>query len=901
MPKHLLFTVCLLISSSCFAQYMSISGSVQDTVTKKPLPNSVAMLVRLKDSVLVNFTRSNEKGDFVFSDVKIDTLELIISNPLFGDQSFYIVGSQVNKTFNLGTIILPPKNKDLKEVIIYAFKDPVYYKGDTLVYSVDSFKVKPNATVEDLLKKLPGIKVDQSGKITSQGKAVDQVLVDGDEFFGTDPTVATRNLGANTVESVQVYEKKDENSTNGENLQIMNLKLKDDAKKGYFGKASAASDFQKFYEGEVFANKFKGSQKISVFGLMANTPKTSVGYGDIYKYGLNNEGPTFDENGMSPYIQDPAGIPKSIKSGIYYNDKLGKKTKLNLNYTYGSKKLDARSTARSQYFLSDSSYTTNAESHDIQNNESHAINMKLIQTLDSLTELEFEPKLKLNKNTTSNETITSFFTNKDSLTHQAAVSNSSDIGGYDLNTFIRLTRKFKKKDRKFRMNYNYILNGSQSDGILKSLNTGTDTLKDINQKKDNDANNQTHNALVSYTEPITKKIKLQVEYNVNYNLSKQSKITKDFQNGDYSLTNPLFTNNFENKRTFQSVGGMFMYETKKQGLYTGARARSISFINTNLINNDKFKYSVNTILPYLYYHWNIGQGARFNFRYMTLSNQPTINQLQPVPDNTNPIQVKVGNPDLRPTYTHNFEINYNIFKPLSGRYIGGNIVFMAVNNDFTNAITYDQLGRTLTQTVNVNGNYNSNFNLWAGIPFKDKMFSLDPNANGSYQKNTNFINGEKNSTKTASISAGLGASFNIDTLNFRLNYNYSYNVPSSSLNTTSIKPYTYQEYGAYLYLKLPFKFSIETDAKYIINSNRAPGYNINYVLWNASLSKTFLKTENLILSIIGNDLLNKNISNERTIVDNVITDTKTNIITRYFLLQLVYKFNNNKTKYNDDF
>jgi hypothetical protein len=860
------------------------------------------MAVRLKDSVLIAFTRSNEKGDFSFPQLKIDTVELIVSNPLFGDQSFYIVGSQENKVFNMGTVVLPPKNKDLQEVIIYAFKDPVYYKGDTLVYSADSFKVKPNATVEDLLKKLPGIKVDQNGKITTGGKAVDQVLVDGDEFFGTDPTIATRNLGANSVESVQVYEKKDENNA-GENLQIMNLKLKDDAKKGYFGKASAASDFQKFYEEEVFANKFKGSQKISVFGLGANTPKTNVGYGDIYKYGLDNENQyQFNEENFTwTGPNEQTGIPRNLRAGIYYNDRLGKKTKLNANYTFGSKKMTATSSARSQYFLSDTSYTTAVESRDIQNTESHAINVKLTQTIDSLTELEIEPKLKLNSNEGSNRSLTSFYTMKDSLARQTDVSNSSTASGYNLNTYVRLTKKFMKKDRKLRVNYNYVLVGSESKGDLKSLNFGTDTLKDINQKKNNDATNQTHTALVGFTEPITKKIKLTLEYNFNYNFSKQSKTTKDFQNGDYTLINPLLTNSFENRRSMQTVGSSFVYETKKRSLFVGARARNISFTNTNLINDQKFVYSVNTLLPFLNYYWNIGDGARFNFRYNTSSNQPTIDQLQPIPDNSNPLQVKTGNPDLKPSYNNAISMFYNMFKPSNGRYLGFDLNFSAINKDFTNSITYDETGRAFIQTVNVDGNYTANFAIWGGIPFKNKMFTIDPSANASYQKNTNFINNQTNITKTAGTNAGLGLSLNLDTLNFRLNYSYSYNVPSSSLNLASNKPYYRHEYSAYLFLKLPFKFEIETDAKYVVNSNRAPGYNINYVLWNARIGKTFLKTENLILSIIGNDLLNKNISNERTVLDNVITDTKTNIITRYFLVQLTYKFNNSKTKYNDDF
>lgn len=903
MRKLLFIAVFFVFSSSCFAQFMTITGTVQDTAAKKALPNSVAMAVRLKDSVLVAYTRSDEKGAFRFSNLKIDTLELIVSNALFGDQSFYIVGSQLNKVFDLGAIILPPKNKDLQEVIIYAFKDPVYYKGDTLVYSADSFKVKPNATVEDLLKKLPGIKVDQSGKITAQGKAVDQVLVDGDEFFGTDPTIATRNLGANTVESVQLYEKKDENSSTGENLQVLNLKLKDDAKKGYFGKVSAASDFQKFYEGEAFVNKFKGSQKISVFGLLANTPKTSLGYGDIYKYGLDNE--YQNESNEDKFIwstpTDQAGIPRSIKSGVYYNDKLGKNTKINTNYSFGSKKIDVGSSARSQYFLSDTSYTSTLQSHDIQNTETHAFNLKITQKLDSLTELEFEPKLKLNNNKGSSKSLTSFYSIKDSLVRQTDVSNSSTAQGYNLNTFVRLTRSFKKKDRKLRFNYNILLVGSASDGVLKSLNTGSDTLKDVNQKKDNDVTNQTHNAFVSYTEPITKKIKLQAEYSVNYNLSRQSKNTKDFMNGAYTSINPLLTNNFENERIFHSVGGTFMHETKKHGLYLGARVRSISFVNTNLITTDKFVYAVNNVLPFLYFNYNLSSGGRLNLRYSTTSTQPTINQLQPIPDNTNPLQVKIGNPDLKPTYNHNFNLFYHMFKPLTGRYMGAMANFSAVNRDFSNSIYYDEFGRTLTQTVNVNGNYNGSFNVWGGIPFFKKVLSIDPNIYGSYQKNTNFINKEKNTTKTSSITTALGVSLNLDTLTFKVNYGYTYYSPSSSLNTASNKPYSSQQYSAYLYLKLPFKLEIETDAQYIINSNRAPGYNLNYVLWNARLGKTFMKTENLVLSIIGNDLLNKNISNERTTLDNVITDTKTNIITRYFLLQLIYKFNNNKTKYNEDF
>ena len=378
MRKPLFFFILFItISLSSYSQGMTISGNVQDTISKAALQYSVAIAIRIKDSILIGYARTDAKGKFEMKNLPIDTVEVIISNPMFGDQTFYVFGSTSNYEFDFGKIILPPKSQQLKEVVIYAFKDPVYYKGDTLVYAADSFKVKPNATVEDLLRKLPGIKVDAKGKITSQGKEISEVLVDGDEFFGSDPTAATKNLAAKGVESVQVYEKKNENASDDkeETVQVMNLKLKDDAKKGYFGKVSGATDATQFYEGELLANRFKGSQKISVFSLLSNTPRSSLGWQDMYKYGLDNEmNYQTDEEGSTYWYgnnNQNQGIPQTFKSGFYYNDKIGKKTKINFNYTFSNNKLKANSATKSQYFLTDTNYVTSQESQSEQKSNRH--------------------------------------------------------------------------------------------------------------------------------------------------------------------------------------------------------------------------------------------------------------------------------------------------------------------------------------------------------------------------------------------------------------------------------------------------------------------------------------------------------------------------------------------------
>ncbi|HOZ81342.1 MAG TPA: carboxypeptidase-like regulatory domain-containing protein, partial [Bacteroidia bacterium] len=212
--KKLVFWFLLLSTYSTFAQKISVKGNVQDTTAREPLSNALIMAIKLMDSTLVNYTRSDEKGFFNINALPVDTYQVIITHPKFADMGFFIFGDSTNLEYDFGKIILQPKNIDLHEVTIYAFKDPVYYKGDTLIYTADSFKTKANANVEDLLKKLPGLSVDASGKITSQGKSIDKVLVDGDEFFGSDPTMATKNLAASSIESVQVYEKKSDDAAN---------------------------------------------------------------------------------------------------------------------------------------------------------------------------------------------------------------------------------------------------------------------------------------------------------------------------------------------------------------------------------------------------------------------------------------------------------------------------------------------------------------------------------------------------------------------------------------------------------------------------------------------------------------------------------------------------------------
>lgn len=912
MRRFILLLFILKISSS-FAQKLSVSGHIQDTVAKTPLQNAVVMAVKLMDSTLVNFTRTNEQGIFNLEQLPIDTYQVIISHPKFADMGYFIFGDTKNLVYDFGKIIMQPKNVTLDEVTVFAFKDPIYYKGDTLVYVADSFKTKANATVEDLLKKLPGLKVDKDGKITSQGKSVDKVLVDGDEFFGTDPTMATRNLAANSIESVQVYEKKSDDAANastGEETQkILNLKLKDEAKKGYFGKLSGASDFQKYHEGEVLANYFKKKLKISVFGLASNTPNSSFNWDDVYKYGLNNEFDTqYGDDGemmMMYRTNTPQGIPLNIKSGFYYSDKIAKNTKLNINYSYNTSQVKSFTEQTSQFFLPDTSYRTSNQTNAFQKNESHTINLGLEQKIDSLTDLYFRSKINVLNGQSNSADETDFVRNDNIKTRNTFINNASNSEGFDISNNLKLIRRFKKTDRILNFNYSNAISENKGNSMLQTNNsfyndTNSYSLQSIDQKKRSLTDNINHIASASFIEPLTKKIKLELSYDYMYYNSKQDKKSLNNVGGEYTQIDSSLTNNFINTKQINRGGLKFIYEIKKLRFTIGTKARNVFVHNSNLFTNQLITQNFNNILPFSTLRYKFSDNMALDIRYTTNSQNPTISQLQPVKDNTDPNFINIGNPNLLPTYSHGVNLNFNSWKSISGKYTWLGVSYNYINNDIVTSTLYDSIGRTLSQAININGNYNANAYVGTSIPFFSKQFEVGIDGSANYSDRKTLINNLLNKTQNFNSNLNLNLRLNIEKMEASVGGYYNYNFSQSSLNNSSNKPYTSQGLSAYLLIKLPLKFTLETDGNYTINSQRSQGYNLNYFIWDANISKTFFKKENLIIGFYAYDMLNQNISLNRNTTSNVITDTKTNIISRYYLLKATFKFNSNKAKEEED-
>jgi len=892
------------------AQKLSFKGSINDTTIKQPLPGAVVMAIRYIDSSLVSFTRSNINGFFEINELPLDTYRVVISHKKFGDKVLFLIGSPNNYEFEFNNLSMPPKSVSLEEVTIFAFKDPIYYKGDTLVYTADSFKVKPNATVEDLLRRLPGMRVDAAGKITAQGKEVNKVLVDGDEFFGSDPTMATRNLAAKSIESVQLYEKKDDEANSGddkETIQVMNLKLKDDAKKGYFGRISAGSDIQNFYEGEVLANRFTSKQKVSFFMLASNTPRTGFGWSDANKYGLDNEFDYGWDEDMDAFVNrgnNGDGIPRTINTGVYYNEKFGNKVKINANYTFKENDLLTQSEEQSQYFLGDTSYVTNNQSRNRNTNQNHVVNVRFNWDIDSFTKLQLSPSLTINKNKSSSFTYNNFVTTENFVTRETNNQSSNTSEGLDFSNRLRAERTFRKKHRLLVFNYNTDYSDHQGNGNLLSRNTfftsTTLPLTDFDQLKESEAFKNGRRANISYIEPIGKKIKLETSYEYVFSNNKQNKLSFNKINDVYEELDSLFSNDFNTRQDVHKAWTNFMYEMKKYHVHVGAQVRRVTLNNENYFTGKNIQQQIDNILPFVRAGYVFNPNTRLNFNYRAQSQQPAVNQLQPLPNNANQNFITLGNPSLKPTFSNNFRLSFNSYKPISGKYFWSNITFNQVNNAFSSELTYDSIGRSISRPVNVNGNYFGNAYIGGGWPLFSRMLTIHSSLSSNIFSNNNIINGQKNTTRNATYGSNLDLSLVLEKIQFDIGGNYEYNVPWSTLNQQNNKPYTTQRYNLDGKIELPKKFFIEPEVIYTLNGQRADGYNINFLIINAAVSKQFGKLENFIVAFKAFDVLNQNIVANRQVYNNIITDSKTTIISRYFLLHLTYKFNSQKVKEADE-
>lgn len=909
--KYLL--TCILVigmAALLHAQKASVSGSVSDTFNFKTMAYSAVSLMRKHDSILVAHQFANTQSLFSFNNIDPDTYVLRITRPTFADYEEEVI-LKPNEQKNMGAIALYPKANLLRDVIVREKRNAITIKGDTTEFLVDSFLVNKNSNVEDLLKKLPGLQVDKNGKITAQGQEVKKVLVDGEEFFGDDPTVATRNIKATNVEAVQVFDKKSEEAAftgieDGTKEKTINLKLKEDAKKGYFGKVSAGVGLEGRYEHDAMFNKFKNKQKISAFAAASNTNKTGLSWDDEQKYGSGSNMSVDEETGnVYSYYSgnsesfDGVGIPNTFYAGGVYTDKFKTDThSVNLNLKYQQLNVSGFNNNFTKYILPDTLYFNNQLNRFTNTKQLTKGAGKYEWKIDSLTKLKISANGKQFLGTSENSYITENLNiNNERVNDNNRIqtnNNAENVLGLNVN----LGRKFKTKGRSLAIDLNQITTNGNTDGFLTSSTNFYEggnliTQNIIDQKKLSNSKINTFTGNINYTEPLSTKWFIVADYNTKFEVNESDRTTLDKDvAGNYTIVVDSLSNSLRYDIAVNRGGLALKYNTKNiiysiggKVSYTDLQQRDVE---TGQVVNQYFL----NIFPAANFQYKIRNTSSFNIGYNGRTRQPSLQQIQPIIDNSNPLSLVQGNPNLQQSFSNSINVSYNNYKAVSGSgmYVSGNVSF--IQNDFSQFSVIDQFGRNITQTVNVNGNKSAYVygNYWASIKGTDIQWSTNLNMN--FSENHNFINGLANVNYNFSSGPYLGIYYSKDEkIETGIYADWDYNRTRSTLRSDVVTAYWVSTYSAYAEYKIKKKYTLASDCDFNYRQRtEAFPQNFNTIIWNASVSRSFLKSDNLVARVGCKDILNQNVGFRRNATSNYVNENTYSILKRYFMFSLTWNF-----------
>jgi hypothetical protein len=922
--KILVLIACCLLTSTLFAQSTyTIKGSAIDTSSKAKVVNTTVCVLNAKDSILIKFTYASSDGSFTITGLPAGKFILLVSFKDYADYSEPFTLDGIQTIHDFGAINMRLKAKLLQEVLIKGKVTAIKIKGDTTEFNAKAYVIQPNDKVEDLLRQLPGMQVDKEGRITANGQAVTKVLVDGEEYFGDDPTLVTKNIRADMVDKVQLYDKKSDQAAftgidDAVKIKTINITLKEDKKNGEFGKVSAGVGTNDYDEGQAIYNRFKTKEKYAVYATAANDGRSGLGSNIANNLGVGNV--VIGDNGsistasnnsdaldVSNDTYAGTGLPLIKSGGAHYDGKWNNdKESINTNYKVGSVAITAISTTVSQ-----------------QTFPGNVINGSAYQTFDNYTflqKLDATYSLKLDNSSNlkiaADGTIKNFTVNnnyqtirKDSignLINQQSrnIKNSGSQQVFDAG--ILYTKKFKKPMRTFSWNVSETHNDYETHGYLNS-NTNyynsaglIDSAENVNQFKTTHTITSVLNSNMTYTEPLTKTMSLAFDYGLSINNSTQQRASfNQSATGVYNVLDTAFSNDYRFSQFANQLGAVINFKKRKVVFNFGTKVADVDFKqvdeNTGTISRRTF---INW-KPQALFQYIISQQSNFTLNYRGYTTQPGIEQLQPVRENNDPQNILIGNAGLKPSFTNSFFLYYNISNTLSQSYmvINGDFSFTSaaiVNNTTTDLVT----DKTVTQYVNLNEKrpFNYHLTIYKLVKIKpadvDLAFSFFNSGDLSYT----YINGNLNQAKSFNYSASLNVKkFVANKYQFSLR-----GGPQYTINEFSLEPRENNNaaglgasgYGTYY---LPAKFFIASDITYNYTTKTQAFDALYKTIWNASINKTFLKNDQLKLSLAANDLLAQNINFRRSIYGNTITQSNTNGIKRYFMFSVSWDFTKFRT------
>lgn len=919
----------LFLSSGLVAQTYTIKGVLTDARDNQPIVGATVVVYKANDTANKQGNVSDIDGNFSLTNIAPGTYVFTASSVGYKNavQNITVTAADVDA----GTIKLESASTTLKNVTVEATQDRATQSGDTTAFNAGSFKTNPDATAEDLLNKMPGISSTGSG-LKVNGEDVKQVLVDGKPFFGDDPNAAIKNLPAEVIDKIQVFDKASDQAAftgfdDGNSQKTINIVTRRGRNNGVFGKLNAGygmdlNNQDSRYTGGGNLNFFKGDRRISIVGLANNVNQQNFSSEDLlgvagssgsggrgFGGGRRGGGGGGFSGGAGSYgggdgasnflVSQQGGITQTQSAGINYSDSWGKKLKVTGSYFFNRAENTNQTTLNRTYILGnpDSALNYHEDGTTHSTNINHRAALRLEWTIDSMNSFIINPKLSFQSNETDQSLLGVNMIGNTGV-EQSRVQNNyrTNNEGYNFSNSILYRHRFAKQGRTLSVNVNTQLNNKTGDGSL--LSSGTTAL---DQRNDLTSEGLTLSGNINYTEPLTRKSQLQLNYNPSYNHNTSDRSTYNADGGTYTDLDTQLTNRFENDYLYHRGGIGYRYNDSQFSFNATLNAQYATLTGDqtfpNMLTVDRH---FTDLLPQAMFNYRFSRKENIRVFYRTSTNAPSISQLQNIVDNSNPLQLRTGNPDLRQDYTHSLSIRYGktggvkgngLFFFANGSYVNnyiGNSTFIARDTTVVQGITLTP-GTQISRPVNLDGSWRASTFLTYALPVKTIKSNVNLNAGFTYNRTPAIINGLTNYANNYAINGGVVIGSNIsENVDFTLSYSGAYNIARNSLQAQTDFNYYSQTTSLkfnWIFLK---GFVFNTNLAHTMYSGLGEGYDQQFLLWNASLGYKFLKNKALQADIYAFDILGQNNSISRTITDSYIEDAKTQVLQRYLMLRLTY-------------
>lgn len=906
MKRNILLSLGLFALISFTAYSAVVTGRVHDT-ENEVLPGTTVVIRTMPDLGRVGATFTDENGEFVITDLKPSNYNILFTMMGMEEVSHNFDVKHENDTIVFEKVKLTDNSTMLSEVTVTAIRSAVVAKEDTLEFNAGSYHTSPNATVEDLLKKLPGVEVGTDGSMTSGGKTITKILVNGKEFFNDDTQAATKNLTADMVDKVQVIDRKSDLAMltgvdDGEEETVINLTIKKDRENGLFGTVKAGYGTDNRYDASVNINLFKNGNQFSLIGGANNI--NEMGFGDMGRarfrdFGGNN------------------GITTSQRLGINFN--VGKDDIIrfggNVFYTHSSR--DSRQRSETQYLFPDSTSYQSSGSKTIDRGHNVRADFRVQWNIDDNNTLDFRPRFSFNSRHSelNDSSRLRFAEGVDDLVNKMENRRSNRGSSYQFNGDLIYNHKFASKPgRSFSTQVKYAFSNTREKGTTWSkiayfLNDSTSTEPYF---IDNHQWSNSIDGRLTWTEPLGNVANgnfLNIAYYISYKFNDADKFTYDVPTSyfdlsefvpdftsvpDGSVENMALTNRFRNNFFSQELQIGYKKTSKKLNLEAGILFSPSSSKSENLVD-------INKNIPTRWV-WNVGPYARLRLKfnqqrsltanYRARTSQPTLTQLQPVEDISDPMNIIKGNPDLKPTFTQSLNARFSDYNTGSQQSISAMLgASYALNTIVRKTTSNPTTGGRTTTYENANGNLNLTGMFMLTRPFNNRSWRINTRLNGRYATVPGYINGDFNRSGNLVLSPAVGVTFSSDIFQMTVNPTYTFNMATNTLPRQKDQYVHAYGFSADASLYLPFGLEVSSDIKYAHNSGYSRGYNINQALWNAQVSYSLLNDKSLTLSARVYDILGQKKNITRTVSADMIVDSEYNDLTRYFMFSVAWRFN----------